>query len=128
MEVLDCLQSYIGVPLAGELPLLIIVWSSHGLRVTILLQRVNIRPSMHQSRSPLCFRYGINEQTLFEAGMYSEIKRFVEGMIVMIQMWIAPMPDRSHSYSNRSAAVIAEATEVDSKPFKSILPFEVKLF
>ena len=39
----------------------------------------------------------------------------------MIQMWIAPI-----SYSNRSAAVIAEAIEVDSKPFKSILPFEVK--
>ena len=29
------------------------------------------------------------------------------------------------SYSNRSAAVIAEAIEVDSKPFKCILPFEV---
>ena len=40
-----------------------------------------------------------------------------------IQMWIAPI-----SYSNRSAAVIAEAIEVDSKPFKSILHFEVKVF
>ena len=37
-----------------------------------------------------------------------------------IQMWIA-----SISYSNRSAAVIVEAIEVDSKPFKCILPFEV---
>ena len=91
MEEFDCLQSYVGVPLAGELPLLIIVWRSLGLRVTILLQRVNIRPSMHQTRSPLCFRYGINEQILFEVGMRSEIERFVEGMIVTIQMWIAPI-------------------------------------
>ena len=37
-------------------------------------------------------------------------------------MWIAPI-----SYSNRLAAVIAEAIEVDSKPFKSILPFEVSV-
>ena len=44
-------------------------------------------------------------------------------MIVTIQMWIAPI-----SYSNHSAAVIAEAIEVDSKPFKSILPFEVKCY
>ena len=55
--------------------------------------------------------------------MRSEIERFVEGMIVMIQMWIAPI-----SYSNRSAAVIAAAIEVDSKPFKSVLTFEVKVF
>ena len=55
--------------------------------------------------------------------MCSEIKRFVEGMIVTIQMWIALL-----SYSNRSAAIIAEAIEVDSKPFKTILPFEVKIF
>ena len=123
MEEFDCLQSYVGVPLAGELPLLIIVWRSLGLRVTILLQRVNIRPSMHQTRSPQCFRYGINEQILFEVGMRSDIEWFVEGMIVMIQMWIAPI-----SYSNRSAAVIAEAIEVDSKPFKSILSFEVEIF
>ena len=106
MEEFDCLQSYVGVPLAGELPLLIIVWRSRGLRVTILLQRVNIRPSMHQTRSPQCFRYGINEQILFEVGMRSDIERFVEGMIVTIQMWIAPI-----SYSNRSAAVISEAIE-----------------
>ena len=74
MEDFDCLQSYVGVPLAGELPLPIIVWRSLGLRVTILLQRVNILPSMHQTRSPLCFRYGINEQILFEVGMCSEIE------------------------------------------------------
>ena len=123
MEEFDCLQSYVGVPLAGDLPLLIIVWCSLGLWVMILLQRVNISPSMHQTRSPLWFRYGINEQILFEVGMRSEIERFVEGMIVMIQMWIAPI-----SYSNRSAAVIAEAIRVDSKPFKSVLPFEVKAF
>ena len=55
--------------------------------------------------------------------MCSEIERFVEGMIVTIQMWIAPI-----SYSNRSAAVITEAIEVDNKPFKSILPFEVKCY
>ena len=54
--------------------------------------------------------------------MRSEIERFVEGMIVTIQMWIVPI-----SYSNPSAAVIAEAIEVDSKPFKSILPFEVSV-
>ena len=78
---------------------------------------------MHQTRSPLCFRYGINEQILFEVGMRSEIKRFVEGIIVTIQMWIAPI-----SYSNRLEAVITEAIEVDSKHFKSILPFEVKVF
>ena len=48
--------------------------------------------------------------------MRSEIEQFVEGMIVTIQMWIAPI-----SYSNHSAAVIAEAIGVDSKPFKSIL-------
>ena len=131
MEEFDCLQSYVGVPLAGELPLLIIlliiVWSSRGLRVTILLQRVNIRPSMHQTRSPLCFRYGINKQILFEVGMRSEIERFVKRMIVTIQMWIAPRI-APISYSNRSAAVITEAIEVDSKPFKSILPFKVKVF
>ena len=49
--------------------------------VTILLQRVNyIRPSMHQIRSPQCFRYGINElkQILFEVGMRSEIERVIE--------------------------------------------------
>ena len=87
MEEFDCLQSYIGVPLAGELPLLIIiVWRSHSLRVTILLQRVNIHLSMHPTRSPLCFRYGINKQILFKVGMHSEIEQFVEGMIVMIQM------------------------------------------
>ena len=40
-----------------------------------------------------------------------------------IQMWIAPI-----SYSNWSAAVIAEALETDNKPFKSILPFEVEVF
>ena len=39
-----------------------------------------------------------------------------------IQMWIAPI-----SYSNHSAAVIAEAIEVDSKPFESILLFEVSV-
>ena len=37
-------------------------------------------------------------------------------------MWIAPI-----SYSNRSTAVIAEAIEVDSKPFESILPFVVSV-
>ena len=52
--------------------------------------------------------------------MHSDIERFVEAMIVTIQMWIAPI-----SYSNRLAAVIAEAIEVDSKPFESILPFKV---
>ena len=41
---------------------------------------------------------------------------------MIIQMWITPI-----SYSNRSAAVIAEAIEVDSKPFKCILPFEVSV-
>ena len=40
MEEFDCLQSYVGVPLAGELPLLIIVWRSRSLRAMILLQRV----------------------------------------------------------------------------------------
>ena len=55
--------------------------------------------------------------------MRSDIEPFVEGMIVTIQMWNAPI-----SYSNRLAAVITEAIEVDSKPFKSILPFEVKVF
>ena len=79
-----------------------------------------MRPSMHQTRLPQCFRYGINEQILFEV---EEIERVVEGMIVTIQMWIAP-----NSSSNRSATVITEVIEVDSKPFKSILPFEVKLF
>ena len=39
-----------------------------------------------------------------------------------IQMWTAPT-----SSSNRSAAVIAEAIEVDSKPFESILPFEISV-
>ena len=111
MEEFDCLQSYVGVPLAGELPLLIIVWHSRGLRVMILLQRVNIHPSMHQTRSPLCFRYGINKQILFEVGMHSEIERFAEGMIVMIQMWITPRITPT-SYNNRSAAVIVEAIEV----------------
>ena len=43
-------------------------------------------PSRHQTRSPQCFRYGINEQILFEVGMRSDIERFIEGMIVMIQL------------------------------------------
>ena len=55
--------------------------------------------------------------------MCLEIERVVEGMIVTIQMWIALI-----SSSNRSAAVIAEAIEVDSKTFKSILHFKVKVF
>ena len=54
--------------------------------------------------------------------MRSEIERFVEGMTVMIQMSIAHI-----SFSNRSAAVIAEAIEVDSKPFESVLPFKVSV-
>ena len=103
------MQSYVSVPLAGELPL---VWRSRGLWVMVLLQRVNIRLSMHQTRLPQCFRYGINEQILFEVGKRSEIERVVEGMIVTIQMWIAPISSSSHS-----AAVITEAIEVDSKPF-----------
>ena len=78
---------------------------------------------MHQTRSPQCFRYGINEQILFEVGMHLEIERVVEGMIVTIQMWITPI-----SSSSCSAAVIAEAIEIDSKPFKPILPFEFKVF
>ena len=78
---------------------------------------------MHQTRSSQCFRYDINGQILFVVGMRSEIKRVAEGMIVMIQMWIAAI-----SSSSRSATVIAEAIEVDSKPFKFILSFEVKVF
>ena len=54
--------------------------------------------------------------------MHSEIERVVEGMIMTIQMWIA-----LNSSSNHSVAVIAEAIEIDSKPFKSILPFEVSV-
>ena len=54
--------------------------------------------------------------------MRSDIERFVEGITVTIQMWIA-----SISYSNRSAAVIAEAIEVDSKPFESFFPFKVSV-
>ena len=55
--------------------------------------------------------------------MRSRIKRVVEGLIVMIQMCrIAPI-----SSSSRLAAVITETIEGDTKPFKSILPFEVKL-
>ena len=120
MEEFNCLRSYVGVPLSDELPL---VWRSHGLWVTVLLQRVNIRPSIHQTRSPHCFRYGINGQILFEVRMRSGIERVVEGLIVMIQMCrIAPI-----SSSSRLAAVIAETIEEDTKPFRSILPFEVKL-
>ena len=58
--------------------------------------------------------------------MHSEIERIVEGMIMTIQMWIPPI-----SSSIRSAAVIAEAIEVDMqqiKPLKSIFPFEVTVF
>ena len=76
---------------------------------------------MHQTRPPQCFRYGINERILFEVGMRSEIEpSFVEGMTD--RDWIARI-----SSSSRSAAVIAEAIEVDNKPFKSILPFEVSV-
>ena len=120
MEEFNCLQSYIGVPLSGKLPL---VWRSRGLWVTILLQRVNICPSIHQTGSPHCFRYGINRQILFKVGMRSEIEQVVQGMIVTIQMWVAPISSSSHS-----AVVITEAIEVDTKPFKYILPFEVKVF
>ena len=55
--------------------------------------------------------------------MRSEIKRAVKRMMVMIQMWIAFI-----SSSSRLAAVIAETIEVDNKPFKFNLPFEVKVF
>ena len=43
--------------------------------------------------------------------MRSEIERFVEGMIVTIQMWIAPRI-APISYNNHSAAVIAKGIEV----------------
>ena len=115
MEEFNCLRSYAGVPLSGELPLAI-VWCSHGIWVRALFQRVNVCPSIHQTRSPHCFRYGINGQILFEVRMRSGIKRVIEGLIVTIQMWIAPI-----SSSSRLAAVIAEIIEVDTKPFKSIL-------
>ena len=46
--------------------------------------------------------------------MRSEIERVVEGMIVTIQMWI-PLGILPISSSSRSAAVIVEAVEVDSK-------------
>ena len=69
-------------------------------------------PEMYQTRSPQCFRHGINEQILFEVRMHSEIERVVEGMVMMIQMWIAPISSSSHS-----AADITEAIEVDSKPY-----------
>ena len=78
---------------------------------------------MHQTRSPQCFRYVINGQILFAVGIHSEIEQVAEGMIVMIQMWITPI-----SSSSRLATVIAEAIEVDSKPSKFILPFEIKVF
>ena len=42
-------------------------------------------------------------------------------MIVTIQMWIDLISSGSHS-----TAVITEAMEVVYKPFKFILPFEVK--
>ena len=45
-------------------------------------------PEHAPDKSPQCFRYGVNEQILFEVGMHSDIKRFVEGMIMTI--------DRSH--------------------------------
>ena len=88
----------------------------------VLLQRVNICPSIHQTRSPHCFRYGINGQILFEIRIHLGIERVVEGLIVMIQMCrIAPRI----SSSSRLAAVIAETIEGDTKPFKSILPFKL---
>ena len=71
---------------------------------------------MHQTRSPQCYRYGINEQILFEVGIRLEIEWVVEGMIVTVPMWITPI-----SSNTRLAVVIAEAIEVDSKPYKSIL-------
>ena len=67
---------------------------------------------MHKTRSPQCFRYGINEQILLEIEMCSEIERVVEGMIVMIQMWITPI-----SSSNRLAALITEAIEGRQQTF-----------
>ena len=69
MEEFDCLQSYVGVPLADELRLAI-VRRSCGLGVAIVLQRVNLRPSMHQTRYQ-CFGYDINEQILYEIGWNS---------------------------------------------------------
>ena len=55
--------------------------------------------------------------------MCSEIERALKRIIVTIQMWINFI-----SPSSRFAAVIAEAIEVDNKPFIFILPFEVKVF
>ena len=54
--------------------------------------------------------------------MHSEIEQVLKQLIVMIQMWIDFI-----SSSSRSAVVIAEAIEVDNKPFKFILPFEVSV-
>ena len=55
--------------------------------------------------------------------MRSEIERAFKQMIMMIQMWIDLI-----SSSSSLTAVITEAMEVDNKPFKFILPFEVKVF
>ena len=98
---------------------LLLVWHSLQARlwITVLLQRVNIC----QTRSPQCFGFGINEQILFEVGMRSEIEWAVKQMILKIQMWIAFI-----SSSSCSAAVIAEAIEVDNKPYKFIFLLKLK--
>ena len=87
MEEFDCLQSYVGVPLAGEL--------RRGLRVAINdpFAKGHCTPEQapdYVGHHSVLDMHGINEQILFEVGMRSDIERFVEGMIV------TPDVDRSH--------------------------------
>ena len=53
--------------------------------------------------------------------MCLEIKWALKQMIVTIQKWIDLI-----SSSSPSTAVITEEMELDNKPYKFILPFEVK--
>ena len=55
--------------------------------------------------------------------MHSEIELTLKQMIMKIQMLIDLITS-----SSRLTAVIIEAMEVNNKPFKFILPFEVKVF
>ena len=71
MEEFDCLQSYVCRR---------VTLRPTGNDPFVKGQLTYVRASMHQTRSPQCFRYGINQQILFEVGMRADIERFIEGM------------------------------------------------
>ena len=77
MEEFDCLQSYVGVATTCRR-----VTPLHAYAGDDPFAKGQRTPEQAPDyRSPQCFRYGINEQILFEVGIRTDIERFIEGMI-----------------------------------------------